>query len=343
MSNKDRYFYIAGYDISKYVLSYSNIASEQSKPEWGELPALQRTEFTMINTTGAFSSFNPLSIFSNQKYTDMRVLIKLKMGGVEYIEYDGFIEDAIENYGDGTTKVVGISPFIKALDSPCLTATGSATPSELSRQLFALFNIPYDNTSYGAANAYHSGLITCIFDPNLFDSNITLLETQKQLATAGFGRIYSYNGKMFYEVNQTIIPTISYNLTDKDIMGSPSINAQEREKKYYNVKYIDGDVNSAGFIAGVATQGLDFGPNSSVKITSLTGAQACADAWERISKINQRQIVFPVKHSVGICFELGTFLTLTWAKGGFFNTILEVIGINRTDTKYTMLTCRGDI
>jgi hypothetical protein len=181
-------------------------------------------------------------------------------------------------------------------------------------------------------------LVNVALDPDLLETSITLMEVQKQLATSGYGRIYPYNGKMYYQIYEDdVSPTITISLTDRDLMTHPKESIDEGDSTPYQVSYIDGTADSTSWTTDCSCQNLDFGPNAVVKIQSLTGATQVADQWEKISRLKKRTLEFAVKKSLGYLLNLNSFITINWKAGAIYNEIFEVIGKDETDKKYSVL------
>lgn len=315
----------------------------QVKSEWGSFPDTPRLEFEVTNQNGQFSTLGERSLLKGVVLQNTSVQVIQTQGTSEILEWEGVIENAIENHRTQRVKIIGISPLSKDLDSPALLTLGgdeAITPARLSELVFIAFDIPVDSASYAKADDFLSTLVSAQIDPNLLESRVTLMELQKQLATAGYGRIYYFDGKMRYEVFQTLSPTITTNLTDRDLMTHPEVITEERASKPYKVEHLFGSVESAGFVSGQAVQTLDFGPNATVKLTSESSAISVADNWEQIDKLQLRRVPFAVKHNLGAILNLDSFITLTWKRGGFIDETLEVVSIDRTDPRYTKLITR---
>lgn len=337
LGNANRVYKIGGYDVTNYVIQRNIPSGMQTKPEWGGLPETPRLEFELANLNGEFSTRSERSIFRGVKLQDTKVEVTFKQGSLEEIEWTGFIENASEDYKNRTTQLTGISPFSKLLDSPAKVSLGAQTPATLSKNVFVLFNIPINELAYASADALHENLVTAQVDPNILESRITLMELQKQLAAAGYGRIYPVDGEMVYEVFQGNNPSIFTEVNERDLMAHPIINSEENNARPYRVNYIDGEVNSIDFNEGEEANSLDFGPNAPVKLNDLSSAQQVADQWEEIDKIETRRVEFAVKHDIGRYLSLNSFIEFTWKRVGFINETLEIVGIDRTDPRYTKL------
>jgi len=342
IGNSNRHIYLGGYDVSRYVISTKVPTAQQNKPEWGELPAITNLEFDLINDKGYFSSRGFQSIFNNVDLTIIPAKVTLEQGSTVLVEWEGFIQQIVEDYRSNRATVTGITRFSKLLDTPALLTLGANTPSELSRLVFGLFNIPIDETAYARANSLLSGLVQAQIDPNLLDSHLTLMELQKQLAAAGYGRIYSNNGLMVYEVFQeSLSPAVSFEIGERQIMDHPVISKETRESTPYTVQTLGiGQATSANWYSGSNSKNLDFGPSAAVKVTSLSAGQQIADQWELIDKINTIRIEFPVMDNIGAMLDLTSYISFTWDKIGLQSEVMEIIGIDRSDNRYTKLVGR---
>lgn len=340
MSNKNRVYKIGGYDISKFVTQHIIGTGLQSKPEWGAFPETPRLNFDLISVNGEFSTLSNNSLLKGVTLKDTVLEVLLVQGSTENLEWKGFIENAIEDINTDLTHITGMSAFSKLLDQASLLTTGINTPSQLSRLIFEAFGISVDEASYNKSNSVLSNLVSVQVDPNLLESRITLMEIQKQLAIAGFARIYFVNGIAFYETFSTDSPTITFDLNERDLMSNPVIVSEERSKQPYKVSYLFGEETSPSFVSGEPAQTLDFGPNAPIKITSQPGAIAVADKWEEIDKIQTRRLPFAVKNEVGNMLSLDSFITLTYDRVNMFQEPLEIIQVDRTDPRYTVLTGR---
>jgi hypothetical protein len=335
-----RIFKIGGYDVSKWVLSLVNAFGVFFKPEWGGMPETPRLEFELTNSDNQFSSFSEISIFFGKQVQDIPLEVIYRQGSTDIIEWDGFVENVIEDLDRNIVKIIGVSKFQKKLDLPALLSSTITTPAHLSETVFALYGIDTDSTSYSRSKTALTNLVTAQIDPNLVDSNINLYELQKLLATAGYARIYPDKGKMKYEVFNTSTPTVSISLGEKDLLTDPQSAKEERQGTFYKVDYIDGFEDSSGFTSGATQQNLNFGLNSAVKITSSSAALQVADQWEAISNLEAKRISFGVKPEVGYYLSLDSYITLTLEDLNLNNQTLEIVGIDRTDDRYTMITGR---
>ena len=339
-SPSNQVFKIGGYDVSKYVLSLQNATGIYNKPEWGGMPSTPRLQFQLLNNNSQFSTFSDNSLLYNKTLQDLTLKMLYQQGSTEITEWNGYIENVQENYSTNRIDVFGISKFQQKLDLPALISSGVDTPSELSKAVFILFDIPYNTTSYNRADSLLSGLVSAQIDPNLVNSNINLYELQKLLATAGYGRIYNVNGEMHYEVFDSSSRSVSFTLYDRDLMTDPLITKEERQFTTYKVEYIDGSVDSTSFVSGdTPQQSLNFGVNSPVKITSQSAALQVADQWELISQLDQKSITFGVKHDIANQLNLTSFIYLSVPEIGIDET-LEIVSIDKTDDKYATLTGR---
>lgn len=340
MSNgfSNRTVYIGGYDVSKYLKVPPSGVGLQKKPEWGEAPNSENIEMEFFNHNGAFSTTAANGFFIGVVVKDLRIEIYRNQGSLQILEWSGFVDVINEDFNVKKVTITGVNQLSRSAELPALITLGEATPADLIKAVLILYNIDYDASSFAASSFYQSSLILCKLDPNLISGSITLIEMLKQLATAGFSRLYMYNGKVYIETYQTTNPTITFDLDDWHLMSNPEITPMERNKTAYSVSFEDGKVDSAGFVSGGQSQSLDFGANAVVKITSLTGAQACADAWENISKLNQRSVKFGALHKLGAMLDLQSFITLTDKQDRINNLRLEIMEIDRTDPKYTILT-----
>jgi hypothetical protein len=310
----NRLFKIGGYDVSAWVLSLIDATGIYNKPEWGGMPAAPRIQFKVVNDNNQFSSFSDVSLLYNKKVQDLTLKMLYQQGTSEILEWDGYIENIVENL---TTNII-----------------------EIFGEIFQLYDIPVNESSFNRADSLLSGLVTVQVDPNLVDSNINLYELQKLLAVAGYARIYINNGEMHYEVYDSTSPTITIALTDKDLMTDPQISLEESQFKAYKVEYLDGTIDSSGFVDGeTPQQSLNFGLNSPVKITSQSAALQVGDQWEAISLLDKKRITFGVKHELGYILSLDSFVSLTVTDIGIEDN-LEIIAIDRTDDKYIMITGR---
>jgi hypothetical protein len=338
MSNMNRVYRIGGYDVSKYIKTVAGIKNMQKKPEWGGFPETPRLELELVNTDNTFNPSSSLSIFHGATIEDFDVEVAYLQGSTEIVEWAGSVEEITVDYQNRVAKLTGISPFSKQLDSPALIVTDVGTPAELSQQVFEQFNIECDQASFGYADILQTGLVNVVIDPNLLESTITLMELQKQLASAGYGRIYPYNNKMYYEVFETDrVPSITTEIDDKFIMTHPKETKLEKEPSPYQVEYIDGTSESVSWTEGCSSQTLDFGSNSCVKIQSLTGATQVADQWELISNLKKRVLEFGVTKELGYILDIGSFITINYEKAGIYNEIYEINGIDRTDPGFTLI------
>jgi len=207
--NAFREYIIGGYNITRFVIQTNMPSAMQVKSEWGSFPDTPRLEFEVTNQNGQFSTLGELSLLRGVILQNTTVQVIQTQGSTEILEWEGIIENAIENHRTQRVKIIGISPLSRDLDSPALLTLGTNTPARLSELVFIAFDIEVDSASYAKADDFLSTLVTAQIDPNLLESRITLMELQKQLATAGFGRIYYFDGKMRYEVFQTLSPTIT--------------------------------------------------------------------------------------------------------------------------------------
>lgn len=339
IGNQNRHIYIGGYDVTRYALNTKIPASLQNKPEWGELPAITNLEFDLRNDKGYFSAIGLLSIFNGLDLTLVPLKVTQEQGTSVLIEWEGYIQNVLDNDASKIVSVTGISRFSKLLDSPALISLGSDTPSELSRLVFGLFSIPVNATSYSKANFLLSGLVAARLDPNLLESQITLMELQKQLAIAGYARIYSVNGQMVYEVyNSTTITSSTIEIDERDLMESPVIVKETRENHFYTVETLGiGTATSAGWTSGSNSNNLDFGPNAVVKVTSLSAGQQIANQWEAIDRIQSIRVDFAVLHKIGNMLDLNSYILFTFAKKGIDAELMEIVGIDRSDNRYTKL------
>jgi hypothetical protein len=340
--NKDRVYKIGGYDVSKYVLQDNFIYGIQNKPEWGDLPQVPRLELQLDNSKNIFGNVGSRSIFNNLIMQDLEVEVIRLDGSLETTEWKGFVENNVVNHDNNRVKITGMSGLSKWLDNTALLTTGEKTPAELSKDVFTAFGIDVDDQSYNESISLQTGLLSVRLDPNLLESRITLYEVQKQLATAGHGRIYFKDGKMVYDTyNDDINITTSIDLGERDLMTNPQEAVEERKDQKYTVEYLFGNEPSFGFVSGGSAQTLNFGPNSPVKVMSQAAASNLADQWERIDKIKSKRLSFAVKHDVGFLLDLGSYITLTWKRIGLSLETLEIISIDRTDPKYTKLITRS--
>jgi hypothetical protein len=336
----NRLFKIGGYDVSAWVLSLIDATGIYNKPEWGGMPAAPRIQFKVVNDNNQFSSFSDVSLLYNKKVQDLTLKMLYQQGTSEILEWDGYIENIVENLTTNIIEIFGVSKFQQNLDLPALISTSIDTPATLSKEIFQLYDIPVNESSFNRADSLLSGLVTVQVDPNLVDSNINLYELQKLLAVAGYARIYINNGEMHYEVYDSTPPTITIALTDKDLMTDPQISLEESQFKAYKVEYLDGTIDSSGFVDGeTPQQSLNFGLNSPVKITSQSAALQVGDQWEAISLLDKKRITFGVKHELGYILSLDSFVSLTVTDIGIEDN-LEIIAIDRTDDKYIMITGR---
>jgi hypothetical protein len=341
IGNSNRHIYLGGYDVTRYVLNTKVPTAMQFKPEWGELPAISRLEFDLLNDTGIFSSKGLKSVFNNIDLTSITAKVTLEQGSTVTTEWDGVVENILEDHRTRRTTVTGITQFSKLLDSPSLVTLGANTPSELSRLVFGLYNIPVDEIAYAKANSLLSGLVLAQVDPNLLDSHLTLMELQKQLAAAGYARIYSINGLMVYEVfdvEATQAP--GFSITERQIMEHPVITKETRLPTAYTVETLFGRTESPDWQTGSNSKNLDFGPNAAVKITSLSAGQQVATQWAVIDRLQTSRIEFAVLDDIGLMFDLNTFINFTCEPIAIINATMEIIGIDRSDHRYTKLTGR---
>ena len=339
-TNKNRQYILAGYDVTEFIIQRTLPMALLSKPEWGEMPDTPRLDIELFGPRGEFSIRNTNSFLYGKDPTELTIEVRLTQGSSEIIEWSGTIETIEENTENYTTRITGISPFQKLLDSPALVTTGDQTPAQLSRNIFLLYNIDINESSYSLADSLQENLIAAQVDPNLLSSQITLMELQKQLAAAGYGRIYPVNGEMYYESYTGVRPTTAFSINERDLMTHPKITTETREAATFTVETLFGQVQSESFVTGDSAKNLDFGPNAAVKITSLTGGQLCADQWEKIDKEKAYRIDFALLHELGNYLDLSSYIELTWEKGFIFNEIVEIININRTDPRYTQFVGR---
>lgn len=340
--NANRVYKIGGYDLSKYILQDNFIYGIQNKPEWGDLPQVPRLEIQLDNSKNIFGNVGSKSIFNNLIMQDVVVEVIRLNGSLETIEWKGFVENNVVDHANDRVTITGMSGLSKWLDNTALVTTGEKTPAELSKDIFTAFGIDTDDVSYNESIAFQTGLLAVRVDPNLLESRITLFELQKQLATAGAGRIYYKNGKMAYDTyNQNMSTTTSLDLGERDLMTHPQEAVEERKNQKYTVEYVFGNEPSFGFVPGGSAQTLNFGVNAAVKVISQASAQNLADQWERIDKIKSKRLAFAVKHDLGFMLDLGSYITLTWQRIGLSLETLEIISIDRTDPRYTKLVTRS--
>lgn len=332
-----RVYRIGGYDVTKRLIDVKGLSAAQAKPEWGGMPEIPAVELNFINQRGEMSSVSPIGLFYGIMVKSLTLEIVRKQGSLEFLEWFGNVDSVTELFLERRTQVRSVSPFSSKLDLPAQITLDIGTPAFLSQRIFQEYDIPINAASYNAADAYLSSLVTVQVDPDLINGAINLMELQKQLANAGFGRIYFYNGEMYFDVFRPTTPTITFDLGQRDLMTNPIVETEEKKPTSYIVKWIRGQVESPSFVEGGASDSRDFGPSQTVKVRNESSALAIADNLELISQLVQRRVSFGVKHNVGQMLELGSYVTLTWKRGGFDATPLEIVSIDRSDIRYTVL------
>jgi hypothetical protein len=352
-SNVYRKYFLGGYDITKYVVEADKNSLVQSKGEWGTLPSIQTTQFTVQNINGLFSSLSSTSMIMNQRIKNIPLKIVYNQGTSSITEWSGKIDNIQEDYQKWHCIINGVSPWQQIMDADCLTPLGDngeplwTTPAFISKSIWKIFNIPYNVASYNRAIASQTGRVTVSIDPNMGTSNVTVMQAQQQLATAGFGRIYPVNGEMYYEVFSPAQKAVSFIVNEKDLYTWPKITTNEFYPTGVRVNYTSGPVNSSfvnspNYDMNLAKPNgqaitLDFSANQLIKMSDINSATICGAQWELIKNQIPRLVEIAVAHSLGYVLDLNSAISLTYSRAGINNIPMEIEAIDRTDSRYTKL------
>lgn len=325
--------YLSGIDISNYVADFSVIP--QQVGEYGQVTINSLQSLTGINQDGFWDSLNPASPFYGVVNLNAFELV-VTLEGVTI--FSGEIISIVADNQTRTADVIVRDALQQKMEHGCEYASEAPeSPALAIANICDLYLIPFDNASFGRANALYSAdsvVVSCY----LLRPDLTTIEVIQMLCELGCARVWSQEGTLYIDVyrdDRDVSPVVIIQddvatYRTATLWQAPMVTPIEKEKTTgYAITWVGGETTFGPDSA--SRKSINGGNDQPIRVQTLQSAIWIGEKWLSYLSAPQKRVEVVTDAQIGRALALLYPIEIEYTRGNWANIIADTVVIDNSD------------